>query len=65
MSLFKFEPAADITAYELAIVLRTFFLAMHNEGPDKNLEVGGEVVDFLSTISPEFSRHFQSVEGYD
>lgn len=65
MNLYKFDPTEDITTSELATVLKTFLLIMHGEGPEKNLEVEGEFVDYLINQKPEFARHFQKVDGYD
>lgn len=65
MSLYKFNPEKDITTYELALVVKSFFLAMHGEGPSNNLELEGYVVDFLVQLDPEMARHFQSVADYD
>lgn len=63
--LFKFDPTADITVGELALIFKTFLLAIHQEEPTKNLEVMKEMVDYLVSKDPEIARHFQEVSGYD
>ena len=65
MNLYKFEPASDITVQELALILKTFMLAIHQETPHKNLEILGDLVDFFKSLDPEMSRHFQAVTDYD
>lgn len=65
MSIFKFEPSKDITTYELAVILKTFLLAIHQEAPNKNLEVMSSMVNFLKSVDPEMARHFIEVSGYD
>lgn len=65
MNLYAFNPSKDITAYELALIVKSFLLAMHGEGPQNNLEMEGHIVDFLTKLDPNLSRHFIQVEGYD
>lgn len=65
MSVFKFEPSEDITAGELALIVKTFLLAIHQETPDKNLEVLGDLVDYFVSKDPNMKRHFIPVDDYD
>lgn len=65
MSLYKFEPSDDITVQELALIFKTFLLAIHQEAPTKNLEVMADLVDFFVSKNPKMARHFQEVTGYD
>lgn len=65
MSLFKFEPTSDITTQQLALIVRSFLLVMHGEDPGNNLEMEGSVVEFLITLDPSISNHFDSVQDYD
>lgn len=65
MSLFKFDPKPDITTYELALIVKSFLLIMHGEGPGNNLEIESQVIDFLKKLDDNLNRHFDSVEGYD
>lgn len=65
MSLYKFEPTDDITVQELALIFKTFLLAIHQEAPTKNLEVMAELVEFFMSKDPKMARHFQEVLGYD
>lgn len=65
MSLFKFDPKPDITPYELALIVKTFLLIMHGEGPNNNLELEGNIVNLLRKMDANLNRHFESVEKYD
>ena len=65
MNLYKFDPREDITVYELAIILRTFMLAMHGEDPGKNLELIKPLVDKMVALDPSTARHFTPVGNYD
>ncbi|MCK9529489.1 MAG: hypothetical protein M0R77_02835 [Gammaproteobacteria bacterium] len=65
MSLYKFEPSEDITVQELALIVKTFLLAIHQEGPTKNLEVMEDLVEFFISKNPSIIRHFQEVSDYD